>query len=120
MSRNTRIAVALSGIWLAIIVLTLAVEYVRVLPGQCLFGNGQPKEVLPLEGTFLSCHWWSVVGEGSWWGTALLHVGHQVIEVDVMKLCFATCGPLLAFWFVFAVVPFLWRWVRAGAGGGGA
>lgn len=110
MSRNTRIAVVLSGLWLLGICTLFAIEYVQIFPGQCVFDGGDPSHIFGLQGIFLSCNMFSDI-PASWWGVTAIHAGRQIIELHTFRLLLGSVLPIVAIWFVAVICPMVWQWV---------
>lgn len=117
MSKNVRLVIVLSAIWVAAVLAYLAWEYFNISPRQCIFTLGKFSEETgfggPVKRFFISCNVFSDIPT-QWWGTATFRHGKQVIELSTFRLVFTTAPPIAAIWFVFAVCPALWRWVASG------
>ncbi len=113
MNRAVRIAIALSGAWVIALALFVAVDWLQILPGQCRFDSKNLSDFIGVDRVFFSCDPYSNI-PASWWGTTVLHVGDQVIEVHTWRLTVALLPPLVAIWFFAVIVPAVWRWTLRG------
>ena len=110
MSRKTRIAVVLSGLWLLGVGALLAAEYLQILPGHCVFDGGKFSHLLRVQGVLLSCDMFSDI-PNPWWGVTTIHSGHQFIVLNTFRLVFSSVIPVAAIWLIAVTCPALWRWV---------
>lgn len=113
MSRNTRLAIVLSAIWLLGVIALLCAEYLNILPGQCVFAGDNHSPLISVDGIFLSCNMFSDIPT-SWWGTAQLRFGQQILELDVFRLVFTVILPIAAIWLFTVASPTIWNWIAKG------
>ena len=75
-----------------------------------------PKDLshfMDVERVFFFCNAFSDIPT-SWWGTTVLRIGDQVIEVHTWRLIVALLPPLAAIWFCAVILPAMWRWTLRG------
>jgi hypothetical protein len=112
LSRNSKLAIALSSTWVLGVIGFLGAEYLNVLPGQCVFLGEASAPSIYVDGVFLSCNMFSDISS-TWWGIAQIQNGQQILELHVFRLLSSALLPVAAIWFIAVASPAMSRWIRA-------
>lgn len=113
MTKRVRAAVALSGVWIAALLLFVIIDWLRILPGQCQFETKDLSSFIGVDRVFFYCTPFSDI-PGHWWGVVALHVGKQIVDVRVWLVISSLVLPLAEIWLFAVATPAVWRWVQRG------
>src|ERR1700693_287349 len=101
MTKTIRIAIVVSCFWIAGVFTWAGIEFLSILPGQCIVDGKPMPEYLTVDSFFYSCNMFTdLLIHTQWWGFSVLHWNNQIIALNPRRFVFLLLGPLAAYWVI--------------------